>query len=491
MLLSMQLFGMSAVWELALALAVVLGLQFGMPDPPAEESGSEELVEASAPPEAAPDVVPKQVAAGTAELLAPSTPTPVVLPEWLTKRISGTTAIFYFSPTCPHCQHAMPDVRELVEQTDMDWVGVATNQSTPGEINFFATEYGAPFDLLRDDGDRGVGAPLGVRSFPAVYVVSPPPEGSEHPPNTLMLQDAIVPFSKMRFLIRQDPGDPFKHFDGYMGHSTCALCHTQETQSWALTHHSLAYRTLYTRERVDDPKCVSCHVTGMGEPGGFVMGDHESEMRDVTCEACHGASGPHGQGTAPVDPKAGCVKCHDAEHSIAFTVDKGLPHIDHFVANSMDMSEWRDKRIAMIQGEAPRPLLAFPEGPTIGSKACRSCHEASHESWADSPHGKAMASLKPEEQTDVACVRCHATPTAFGGPPSSELSGYRVDESVGCESCHGAGEAHAKKPTKDNIIGLGESCPECVIEAVCTSCHTQKWDPEWELKTRLQAAKHP
>jgi hypothetical protein len=30
-----------------------------------------------------------------------------------------------------------------------------------------------------------------------------------------------------------------------------------------------------------------------------------------------------------------------------------------------------------------------------------------------------------------------------------------------------------------------------VIEAVCTSCHTPKWDPEWELESRLEAAKHP
>jgi hypothetical protein len=70
------------------------------------------------------------------------------------------------------------------------------------------------------------------------------------------------------------------------------------------------------------------------------------------------------------------------------------------------------------------------------------------------------------------------------------LNEYRMDESVGCEACHGAGGEHVKEPTKDNIVGLGESCPECVIEAICTSCHTPAWDPGWELKTRLNSIRH-
>ena len=128
MLPFMHFYGMSAIWELALALAVVLGFQFGLP---VDDVAPEAVVEAAPAPEqsAQPEATPKQIAAGTAELLTPFTPTPVVLPEWLTKRISGRTAIFYFSPTCPHCQHAMPDVRELYDQKTMDWIGVATNQS--------------------------------------------------------------------------------------------------------------------------------------------------------------------------------------------------------------------------------------------------------------------------------------------------------------------------------------------------------------------------
>ena len=100
-----------------------------------------------------------------------------------------------------------------------------------------------------------------------------------------------------------------------------------------------------------------------------------------------------------------------------------------------------------------------------------------------------MASLSEEEAAKVECVRCHASPTA-SGPEPTELAGFRVDDGVGCESCHGPGEQHVAAPTAQNIIGLGESCPECVIEEICTSCHTPKWDPGWDLKKRLKAVGH-
>jgi len=141
-------------------------------------------------------------------------------------------------------------------------------------------------------------------------------------------------------------------------------------------------------------------------------------------------------------------------------------------------------------GEASRPLLAFPDGPTVGSATCKSCHKDTHKGWKKSPHGTAMSSLKDVDVGRVECVRCHATPTVFGPDSDPTLNGYRVEESVGCESCHGAGAAHAKSPSSDNIVGLGSSCPECVIEAICTSCHTPTWDADWELKKRLESVRH-
>ena len=100
-----------------------------------------------------------------------------------------------------------------------------------------------------------------------------------------------------------------------------------------------------------------------------------------------------------------------------------------------------------------------------------------------------MTRLNEADRGNAECVSCHATPIA-SGPLEKALTSYRTDEGVGCESCHGPGGDHVKAPSADNIIGLGESCPECVIESICGSCHTPAWDPGWDLKTRLAAARH-
>ena len=67
-----------------------------------------------------------------------------------------------------------------------------------------------------------------------------------------------------------------------------------------------------------------------------------------------------------------------------------------------------------------------------------------------------------------------------------KVEDFFLEGGVGCESCHGAGGVHSQAPSMDNIIRLGDSCAECVIETLCTSCHTQEWDPKWILRERLK-----
>ena len=101
-----------------------------------------------------------------------------------------------------------------------------------------------------------------------------------------------------------------------------------------------------------------------------------------------------------------------------------------------------------------------------------------------------LETAKPPKADDPTCVRCHATATASGTPPSN-MEGFHVDDGVGCESCHGPGEAHVAAGGAPNTIeGLGDDCPVCVIEAVCTGCHTAEWDPGWELKFDLPKVEH-
>jgi hypothetical protein len=419
-------------------------------------------------------------AASMAEALVEVEPIPISLPDSIAVHVgtaskSGNdTAIFYFSPTCPHCQNAMPEIGAIAGKGNVSWLGVAVASASEESILAFKKEYGADFPIVVDEG-RSFSMMLGARSTPNVYLVRESSGGHE-------LLEAYTPFSSGMgsiLLLRRDKSDPFKHFQGYQGSRACSACHSQEGLSWAISHHAQAYYTLYKQDKVDDAECVRCHVTGMGEETGFLFGDHASHLTDVGCEACHGPSGPH-DGEAG-NARSSCGGCHNAEHSISFSLPKGMPHIDHYLSNTLSDSEIQARVNSIADGTAGRPLLAFPEEETVGAEACAECHADVH---PGDPHSLAMKSLPRKKKKKVECLVCHATPDRLG-PPMDDASGYRVEESVGCESCHGPGRLHVQSPSKENITGLGDSCPVCVLEALCTSCHTDQWDPDWDLDKRL------
>ena len=421
------------------------------------------------------------IAANTATVLSHPEPLRLDLPEQVTSQVTDKpTLIFYFAPLCSHCRAVTPELvllsGEMADQISV--IGVSSGAASKEEVYTFVSEFSVPFPVIIDS-DRAFAQVTGIRSTPAALLL-------ERRGDEVVTLTGWVPWLDGAGTVLKmflSPEDPFSAFEEnqYVGKTVCNACHIEETASWGLTHHGIAYATIYFADRADDEECVGCHVTGMNE-GGFVMGDHRSDLAGVTCEACHSPGGPHdGVG---VDAVSTCAGCHDAEHSVSFTVERAIPHIDHYLANTLSEAEANERWEALSQGRAERPMLAFLEGPNAGSAACATCHETEHTRWSSGPHANAMSSLEGELARDSSCVRCHATPTA-SGPLPEELSGYRVSESVGCESCHGPGVAHVADPSSANILSLGETCPECVLNEVCTSCHTQGWDPAWDLNTRL------
>lgn len=431
-----------------------------------------------------------QVAAGAAQVLGPrfDERVPVPLPEAFAPKVTGPTLLVYVSPTCPHCLRVAPEIGALAKRLGKraTVIGVVTSHATPESLTTFRDDHGWDFEVVHDT-DGAIAASMAARSTPSAMLVT-------RDQGEVVALDAWYPYRPGSDVLveMRVAKTPFAAFTpgAYMGNTACGSCHTQEHASWLLTHHSVAWRTLVRGDKTDDPACVGCHVTGHEQPGGW-DGTSESHLVDVGCEACHGPGGPH-DGTR-TDATAACAGCHDAKHSLDFQLAKAIPHIDHFRSNALDDEGWRAARTELLKGEAPRPLIGFDEGTYVGSAACASCHEAEHASWASSPHGGAMTRLVAQGQgaeADAACVRCHATPKTVG-PPATDVAGFRTDEGVGCESCHGPGGQHvAAKGAPGTIEGLGEECPVCVLEAICTSCHTSAWDPTWSLDTRLEAARH-
>jgi thiol-disulfide isomerase/thioredoxin len=423
-----------------------------------------------------------QTASGTTSLLTPMKPVQINLPTAIKEAINQRTLVFYFSPSCPHCTAVMPSLVSFSKKKheNLAFLGVATSQTSQEDLEAYRDKYQVGFPMLIDS-DRGYATALGLRSTPAGIVVEP--QGDQ-----LAATTGFVPwFEGAEHLLQMqlNPTTPFSSFktDQYIGQTVCAACHHSEADSSALTHHTIAYATLYLREKSEDPECVACHVTGLNS-GGFKMGDHQSDFAGVTCESCHTPGGPHdGKSEAA---KESCEGCHDAKHSIAFSYEKGLPFLDHFKAEHMDEAQIKARWAALQSGEAERPLLAFPTGQSVGAAACKDCHTKEHARWVAGPHTRASATLADHpDGKDPDCQKCHLTPAAFGlGASTTE---HLSDAGVSCESCHGPGQAHTKDPTKQNIIALGESCPECIIEEICTSCHTPQWDANWSLDVRLKS----
>jgi thiol-disulfide isomerase/thioredoxin len=428
-----------------------------------------------------------QPAANAARVLGPLEQEVLLeLPEDVMAKIRGPTLLVYFSPLCPHCTAATPEINALAERMKGhgEVMGVAVGRVSKRAIDEYVAEHGVKWPIVHDE-TGAIADAMQVRSTPSAVLVKPDKKGKK-----AEVVDFWYPYVRgydVLVLMRVLP-DPWGAFEKgrYAGVDTCASCHVQEADSWALTHHSIAWNTLLEHKKDDDAACTGCHVTGAGQPTGW-DGHPESKLVAVGCEACHGPGGPHdGEKT---DASAACATCHDEKHSIGFSYAKALPHIDHFRASNMDDAAWTEARRKLASGEERQHMVAF-EGKTVGSAACKECHAAEHAQWSASPHGKAMATLKPEEAANVECVRCHATAKEAGLGKHDAVASFRTEESVGCESCHGPGEAHVQSGGKAAIEGLGEDCPVCVVEALCTSCHTPQWDEDWDLDKRLPAAGH-
>ncbi len=117
------------------------------------------------------------------------------------------------------------------------------------------------------------------------------------------------------------PPPPAPGQAAYTGIDACAECHKTERAFWQKTVHAGAYASLSTQSKEFNLDCVSCHVTGYGQPGGSTV-THVDKLKDVQCEVCHGPGSLHAASpkTVPL-PTPGpdlCVTCHHSPHVEGF-----------------------------------------------------------------------------------------------------------------------------------------------------------------------------
>lgn len=412
----------------------------------------------------------------------------------LSEIVALPAMILYFSTTCPHCWNVAGEFQSTCDRLaghGVDCLGVVSSSSRLGDIRDFAEQTGTTVPLVSDYAGRYRDA-HGMTATPtAIYF------GSDG--RAAFLADPFFRGASQALEMAaatdqgRDPNSVWRPGE-YLGTRSCAACHEVEYNSWLLSPHSVAIMRMPGETYLDET-CLRCHATATGEPGGFTDLINTRHLRDVGCEACHGPAGGHqadGTVSGP-DPTAGCLRCHDADHSIAPDVPTMVAAIDHQLAEALPRDRWNRRRFDLEEGEAPRVALQIPAGECVGSEACKDCHENEYRAWSTGPHGTAMQTLRDAgSHKDPACVACHrAAYPCRGGPKASREPG------ISCEACHGPGAAHIASgersgaPGDGPILGLRPAHqPECVIEPSCRTCHTKLRDARWDLQTRL-AGVHP
>lgn len=136
-------------------------------------------------------------------------------------------------------------------------------------------------------------------------------------------------------------------------------------------------------------------------------------------------------------------------------------------------------------------LTGYAQGKYSGVKLCGACHKAKDKGeaytiWEKSAHAKAFEILKSKEAEELAtkkglkksaaespeCLKCHVT---GGGVATNVEPGFKKEEGVTCEACHGAASGykmiHNKPENKEKAIAAGLTLNSNTDSKPCEKCH--------------------
>jgi len=409
--------------------------------------------------------------------------------------------LLFFLHTCPHCHEALEFLKKALSEMPEDKRPLLVGLELTGQrdsVRSTLREGGLNFfPVMFDDGGKIQAAYGSFAGVPDLVMIDR--EGRIAHRVQGWRPDTDGPLLRMRLAkLAGTPVPMLLRAKGYSGNEACGVCHESQHETWELTKHAHAFDTLVKHGADSDRECVSCHVVGFGQSGGFDLSNRSQELENVGCESCHGRGGPHL--SPPTETKGdyqkACLTCHDTKHSLGFEYATFLPQISH-AANAHILALPRAERQKILeQRGALRTDLLPTAARHVGSDACKSCHAKEFESWASGPHAGALAALEAKHKTsDADCLKCHTTGFGREGgfPPGAAASAHADLARVGCESCHGPGGDHVAAPNeRGKIVALGDKCDSCVILQICGACHDAANDPgfEFEVKAKIDKIRH-
>lgn len=121
----------------------------------------------------------------------------------------------------------------------------------------------------------------------------------------------------------------------FAGAPQCKSCHEKAWATWSGSSHAHALETLKKQRKNEDAECVSCHVLGWKEKGGFANEKESPHFAGVQCETCHGAGKKHSLNPmemklpTPRPSAEFCTSCHHTPHSPSFKFNEYWNKIKH------------------------------------------------------------------------------------------------------------------------------------------------------------------
>ncbi len=154
----------------------------------------------------------------------------------------------------------------------------------------------------------------------------------------------------------------------------------------------------------------------------------------------------------------------------------------------MNRSSWLlPVGVAVLLAAVSAPPIDAGDHAFVGAEKCKMCHNspakgAQYTKWLETGHSKAYATLTTDQAKKLAaekgigdpqkageCLKCHVT--GHGAPAAMLTDKYKIEDGVGCESCHGAGGDYWKMTVmkdREMSIAAGMVVP---TEETCKGCH--------------------
>jgi peroxiredoxin len=402
-----------------------------------------------------------------------------------------------FSPTCGHCKKELEFLTGLYNDKTLKdkFEIIAVSMNSGVKLNKLLEEKKYPFPVIADPQKKIASRfPSYTGTVPISFVIDRKGRINFFHRGFTENMKKHYPMELKKLLAQPNP--PLLSATGYSGDRSCQICHEEEHNQWKLTQHSNAFHSLIRKGKEDDDKCVSCHVTGYGKPGGYTLGNKKQSkyFKNVQCEACHGPGHESCSAFTNTKPKkkklsewkAVCLVCHTKKESLNFKFSGRFKKVIH--SNAPDLSSMtRAERLQLARTLKEQQTVFDSPAKYMGKDTCVECHEKEFKHWQTTEHAQAYKSERAKKSGAEKVFRYNTGPDSLEGYAKNGL------ESVQCEACHGPGERHIKNPEEkgqDFIVGLGKECPSCVVEQICRQCHSVNDDPDFEFEKEFEKIRH-